>query len=97
MEEEVEEDNGATVAPALGEQGDSMLAVLKLMMQEQRRADVEREERKEQARLEREAEALRRQEEHQAFLERRQQEQQAEAVRSAVGFDQVASRYRERS
>ena len=77
VEEEVEEDNGATVAPALGEQGASMLAVLKLMMQEQRRADVEREERKEEVRLDREAEALRRQEEHQAVLERRQREQQA--------------------
>ena len=93
VEEEVEEDGSSS---ALGEQESGMLAMLRLVMEEQRRAEVAREERKEEARIEREAEANRRLLEQQAAIEQRQYDQQTALIKLQAEIGEKATMaYRE--
>ena len=71
MEEEMEEEVAQPVG--LGEQDTGMMAMLRVLMEEQRKSEIRREE----ARLEREAEIRRVQAEQQAALEQRPRDQQA--------------------
>ena len=95
--EEIDGEVGASGFPS--ESGSEMMAMLRVLMEEQRKSDLAREEarrveeeRKETVRVERELEATRKQLEQQSAIETRQYEQQVALIKIQAEIGEKASR-----
>ena len=86
------EDMEGEGAPDVSDPSINMMKMLKLMMEEQRKSDIAREERKEELRLAREADAKKEQLEQQKALEAKQYAQQVALMEIQAKLGETTSR-----
>ena len=91
-EDDMEHEIEATSEVNLGNGEPDMLGIIRALMSEQRKADLDKEERREELRMAREAEARRQMAELQAAAEARQFEQQVQLIRLQAEMGDKASK-----
>ena len=92
VEDDMEQDLGANAEVNLGNGEPDMLGIIRALMAEQRKAELDREERKEELRMAREAEARKQVAELQAAAEARQFEQQVQLIKIQAEMGDKASK-----